>query len=116
MIEHNDNDEHSMTEVATEVGMEVSQGSVVATEEELLRANAWSLLAQLLGGPPDEQMLSLLAEIDADKVDSDDLIGAAWRMLGLPRVAVLPPNSSTSTRTCSSVSVVASWCPTDPGT
>ena len=70
-----------MTEVATEVGMEVSQGSVVASDEELLRANAWSLLAQLLGGPPDEQVLSLLTEIDAEKADSDDLIGAAWRML-----------------------------------
>jgi TorA maturation chaperone TorD len=82
MINHNDKDEHSMTEVATEVGMEVSQGSVVASDEELLRANAWSLLAQLLGSPPDEQLLSLLTEIDADKADSDDLIGAAWRMLG----------------------------------
>ena len=61
--------------------MEVSQGSVVASDEELLRANAWSLLAQLLGGPPDEQVLSLLTEIDAEKADSDDLIGAAWRML-----------------------------------
>lgn len=71
-----------MTEVATEVGMEVSHGNVLASDEELLRANAWSLLAQLLGGPPDEPMLSLLSEIDAEKVDSDDLIGAAWRMLG----------------------------------
>jgi TorA maturation chaperone TorD len=84
MIDHNDENEHSMTEAAAEVGMEVSQGSAAnaAAAEELLRANAWSLLARLLGASPDEEMLSLLAEIDADKVDSDDLIGAAWRMLG----------------------------------
>ncbi|HUG97598.1 MAG TPA: molecular chaperone TorD family protein [Gammaproteobacteria bacterium] len=84
MNTHNDKDEHSMTEAAADVGMEVSQGSATqsATGEDALRANAWSLLARLLATAPDESMLSLLAEIDAEKIDSDDLIGAAWRMLG----------------------------------
>lgn len=84
MIKHNEKDEHSMTEVAADVGTEVSQGSAIGAvaTDEVLRANAWSLLAQLLSAAPDEQMLSLLTEIDPETVDSDDLIGAAWRMLG----------------------------------
>ena len=84
MKDHNEKDEHSMTEAAAEVGMEVTQGNAVGAvaAEEQLRANAWSLLAQLLGRAPDERLLSVLAEIDVAATDSDDLIGAAWRMLG----------------------------------
>lgn len=84
MNSHNDDDEQPMTEAFADVGVEIAQDSAksVATDEDLLRANAWSLLAKLLSSPPDESMLSLLTGIDAEKVDSDDLIGAAWRMLG----------------------------------
>jgi TorA maturation chaperone TorD len=84
MKDHDENDERKMTEAAADVGMESSPGSaaVVVSAEELLRANTWSLLAQLLGDAPDENLLGVLAEIDAGKADSDDLIGAAWRMLG----------------------------------
>jgi|SRR6056297_289973 len=84
MIDHNDKDEHSMTDAVTEGGAEVSRDVAMngIAAEEQLRANAWSLLAQLLGAAPDEQILSLLAEIDAEEVNSDDLLGAAWRMLG----------------------------------
>jgi TorA maturation chaperone TorD len=69
-----------MTETTLSAGVEVSQGKSPAAEE-LMRANAWSLLARLLGAVPDERMLSLLAEIDTGHAESDDLLGAAWRML-----------------------------------
>lgn len=72
-----------MTEAAAGVGVESSRGSAanaVAAEEQL-RANTWSLLAQLLGAAPDERLLSVLAEIDPSEHDGDDLIAAAWRML-----------------------------------
>lgn len=83
MKDHNDNDEHTMTEANAEVGMESRQHSAahaVAAEDQL-RANTWSLLAQLLGNAPDERLLSVLSAIDAGQGDSDDLIGASWRML-----------------------------------
>lgn len=72
-----------MTEATAEVGMESTGGhtaSAVAAEEQL-RANTWSLLAQMLGAAPDERLLSVLAEIDTAENDGDDLIAAAWRML-----------------------------------
>ena len=73
-----------MTEAPAEVGTESAAGNAAGavSAEELLRANTWSLLAQLLGNAPDEQLLTVLAEIDAEKAESDDLVGAAWRMLG----------------------------------
>jgi TorA maturation chaperone TorD len=72
-----------MTEANTEVGMEAAQGGAAqaVTAEDLLRANTWSLLGQLLARAPDERILSLLGEIKAEHVESDDLVGAAWRML-----------------------------------
>jgi TorA maturation chaperone TorD len=83
MKDHNDNDEHTMTEATTEVGMESTQRNAAhaVAAEDMLRANTWSLLAQLLGDAPDERLLSVLAAIDTGQADSDDLIGAAWRML-----------------------------------
>lgn len=83
MKDHNENDEHTMTGVAAEIGMESTQGSAAhaVAAEDLLRANTWSLLAQLLGNAPDERLLSVIAQIDAAQGESDDLIGAAWHML-----------------------------------
>lgn len=83
MKDHNENDEHTMTEASAEIGMESTQRSAAqaVAAEDMLRANTWSLLAQLLGGAPDERLLSVLAAIDPAQAESDDLVGAAWRML-----------------------------------
>jgi len=83
MKDHNENDEHTMTEATAEIGMESTQRSAAqaVAAEDMLRANTWSLLAQLLGSAPDERLLSVLAAIDPAQAESDDLVGAAWRML-----------------------------------
>lgn len=72
-----------MTEANAEVGMDAAPGGAAqaVTAEDQLRANTWSLLAQLLGRAPDERLLSVLGEINAEAADNDDLVGAAWRML-----------------------------------
>lgn len=83
MNDQHEKHEHTMTEANTEVGTESAQSGAAqaVTAEDLLRANTWSLLAQLLGRAPDERILGLLGEINAEHVESDDLVGAAWRML-----------------------------------
>lgn len=50
--------------------------------EETLRANTWALLAHLLAAPPDAQMLGRLSRIAEQQPDPEDMLGAAWRMLG----------------------------------
>ncbi len=49
------------------------------TDEDQLRAGAWSLLGALLAGPPDDQVLEALRGIAADP--SDDDMAEGWRAL-----------------------------------
>jgi TorA maturation chaperone TorD len=83
MNDQHEKQERTMTEANAEIGMEAAQGGTAqaVSPEDLLRANTWSLLAQLLGRAPDERILSLLGEINTGQAESDDLVGAAWRML-----------------------------------
>jgi TorA maturation chaperone TorD len=49
--------------------------------DEPERVNAWSLLGKLLAGPPDEQVLELLAGAEGVALGGENLLGAAWEML-----------------------------------
>jgi TorA maturation chaperone TorD len=65
---------------AAGIGVEMSAGSAAGLEEPL-RVNAWSLLGKLLAGPPDEQVLEVLASAEGAALAGDNLLGAAWDML-----------------------------------
>ena len=54
----------------------------VPSSAEKLRANTWALLAHLLATPPDAQLLGRLARIEDEHGEPEDLLGAAWLMLG----------------------------------
>jgi TorA maturation chaperone TorD len=56
-------------------------GGTPACPEDVLRANAYSLLGHLLAAPPTDESLALLARINEDAEGSADLLAAAWQML-----------------------------------
>jgi len=61
-----------------------------AAEEEVLRANAYALLAALLTAPPSADLLQALSVLDGD-VDADDgPMGAAFATLASAARAALP--------------------------
>jgi TorA maturation chaperone TorD len=53
------------------------------TQDEHLRAAAWSLLGHLLAAPPTEQVLELLRGIEAQDVAARDAMANAWSTLRL---------------------------------
>lgn len=55
---------------------------VVVETDDSIRANTYSLLATLLAGPPNDEVLALLRQIDSGTGEGDgDEFGAAWRRL-----------------------------------
>ena len=56
-------------------------------EEEVLRANTWSLLAALFASPPGEELLELLREIDT-VAEEEGAIAVHWRLLRLASARV----------------------------
>ncbi len=56
-------------------------GAIACNAEARLRAGTYSILANLLASPPDQQMLDLLKQIDRSEGSADTLLGAAWHML-----------------------------------
>jgi TorA maturation chaperone TorD len=65
---------------AAGIGFEVAAGTAPGLEEPV-RINAWSLLGKLLAGPPDEQVLEVLASAEGAALPGDSLLGAAWDLL-----------------------------------
>jgi TorA maturation chaperone TorD len=65
---------------AAGIGAEMTAGTAPGLEEPV-RVNAWSLLGKLLAGPPDEQVLEVLASAEGAALVGDNLLGAAWDML-----------------------------------
>ena len=55
--------------------------TIACSAEARLRAGTYSVLANLLASPPDQQLLDLLKTIDRSDGASDTLLGAAWHML-----------------------------------
>ena len=69
-----------MTEApASNTTFEVDTGTVPVEPEDQLRADTYRLLGSLLGTPPDEATLALLAT--APTSEHDNLLAVAWRLL-----------------------------------
>jgi len=69
-----------MTETpACSTANDADAGIVAADVEDLLRADTYRLLGRLLGTPPDDETLALLAT--APTSEDDDLLAVAWRLL-----------------------------------
>jgi TorA maturation chaperone TorD len=55
--------------------------AIACNAEARLRAGTYSVLANFLASPPDQQLLDLLRTIDRSDGAADTLLGAAWHML-----------------------------------
>lgn len=64
---------------ASNKNTEADTGMVSIEPEEQLRADTYRLLGRLLGTPPDDTTLALLAK--APTSEDDNLLAAAWRLL-----------------------------------
>lgn len=61
-----------------------------AGAEEQLRAQTYSLLSNLLAGPPDSTLIDSLKAIDVAPQDEESLLAAAWRMLAIAASRTTP--------------------------
>ncbi len=78
-----------MSEAPASIATREADAGIVAVEcEDQLRADTYRLLGRLLGAPPDDATLALLAT--APTTEDQNLLAVAWRMLAMAAARARP--------------------------
>jgi hypothetical protein len=90
----------------------VRSAAAEVSQEDVLRANLYRMLAHILKAPPQKSDLELLAGLSRDTTRLGEAIGGLAHLAGAPRLR----RCGASTTTCSSGWSGARFCPTAPTT